>query len=123
MGTLDARPSHKAAIAVVILASVWTVSSALPWTDPGSPVWGRVDDHIAPLAVLAAIASDRPEETVDPRRDEHHGAVPAVVSLEAVTRSALIQLIRAVSLPASLIGISRLASGLVRRGPPLSFAT
>jgi hypothetical protein len=107
---------------VIILVSVWAVSSALPWAAAGSPVWGLVDAHIAPMAVLVAIASDRPDAAVDPKRSEHHGAVPAVISVEAGTRSALIHLVRAASLPGSLTGISRLASDLVRRGPPLSFA-
>ena len=124
MATLERQQPSNAAITVIILVSALAVASVtMPRTDPGSPVWDLVDDHIVPMAVLAALVWDRPDATADPRRSEHHGAVPAVISVEAGTRSALMKLIRAASFPAFLTGTSRLANGLALRGPPFTLPT
>ncbi len=75
------------------------------------------------MTVLAAIASDRPTTSLDAGRSDHPDVIPALVSAEAGTRSALLWLIGDVRIPVASIATSRLASGLVRRGPPFSFDT
>jgi hypothetical protein len=121
--TLDAQP-RSVVIALTLVVLVWANASlALPQTDAGFSARAPVDVRIAPMTVLAAIASDRPATTPAVRRSGHPDAIPAVISVEAGTRSALMQLTDDVPLPASSIATSRLAHGLVRRGPPLSFAT
>jgi hypothetical protein len=123
VGTLDAR-QRSAVTALIGVVLVWSVASlTLPRTDLGSLAADPVGARIGPMTMLAAIASDRPATTFGARRSEHLDAIPAVLSAEAGTRSALRWLIGDVRFPASLIAISRLASGVARRGPPFSFAT
>jgi hypothetical protein len=123
VGTLDAR-QRSAVTALIGVVLVWSVASlVLPRTDLGSLAADPVGARIGPMSILAAIASDRPATTLDAPRSEHPDAIPAVLSAEAGTRSALQWLIGDVRFPASLIATSRLASGMGRRGPPFSFAT
>jgi hypothetical protein len=106
VGTLDARP-RSAITALIGAFVVWSVVSLmLPRTDMRSFVQDPAGARFGPLIVLSAIASDRP-----------------TTSLDAGTRSALMWLIGDVRFPASSIAISRLAAGLVRRGPPPSLPT
>jgi hypothetical protein len=124
VGALDAQRPRSAVITAIVVVSVCAVASvATPRTDTMSFTWDLADVRIAPLTMLAAIASDRPAPTLGPQRSEHPGAIPAVISVEAVTRSAFAYLMRDVPGPRSRIATSRFASGLVRRGPPSSLAT
>jgi hypothetical protein len=120
---IDARP-RSAVAALISVVLVWSiVSLTLPRTDMRSFAQDPVGAWIGPTTVLATIASDRPTPTLDARRNEHPDVIPAIVSAEADTRSALLWLIGDVRLPTSLLTTLRLAAGLVRRGPPFSFAT
>jgi hypothetical protein len=123
VGTLEVRP-RSAVVAVIAVVVVWSVASLMvPRTDVGPSASDPVGARIGPMSVLAAIASDRPTMTLDAGRSEHPDTIPAVVSAEAGTRSALLWLIGDVRFPASLIATSRLAADVVRRGPPFFFAT
>jgi hypothetical protein len=124
VGTLDARP-RSAVTTLIGVILVWSVVSLtlLPRTHVGSFAEDPIGAKLGPLTVLVAIASDRPTTTLDARRSERPDAIPAVVSAEAGTRSALLSQFGDVRFPASSIATSRLAAVVVRRGPPLSFAT
>jgi hypothetical protein len=115
----------KSAVTMVIgVVLVWSLASlTLTQTDLGAFARDPVGARIGPMTVLEAIASDRPMTTFDARPSEHPDALPAVVSADAGTRSALLWVIGDVRLPASFIATSRLASGIARRGPPFSFVT
>lgn len=120
VGTLDVRP-RSAVTALIGVFVVWSVVSLmLPRTDMGSFTQDPAGARIGPMIVLSAIASDRPTTSLDAGRSPHPDAIPAVISAAAGTRSALLWLIGNVRFPASLIAMSRLATGLVRRGPPSS---
>lgn len=123
VGTLDAR-SRSVGSAFIAAALVWVVLSlALPRTDVSSVVRDPAGIRLGPMAALAVVASDRPTTSVGVRRGELPDVIPAVVSAAAGTRSALLWLIGDVRFPVSSITTSRLTTGLVRRGPPLSFRT
>jgi hypothetical protein len=120
---LDARPRNAMTVLIGILL-VWSVVSlTLPRTDVDAFAQDPVGVRIGPMIALVAIASDRPTARLDARQSEHPDAIPALLWAEAGTRSALLWLIGDVRFPASLIATSRLAADVVRRGPPLSFAT
>jgi len=120
MGTIDVR-RRSAVTALIGVFVVWTVVSLmLPRTDVGSFAQDPAGARIGPLTVLSAIASDRPTTSVDAARSEHPDAIPAVISAAAGTRSAFLWLIGNVRYPVSLIAMSRLAAGVLRRGPPSS---
>jgi hypothetical protein len=122
VGTLDARPRSAVTtlIGVVLVCSVALLP--LPRTDVGSFAEDPVGAILGPMSVLVAIASDWPT-TLETRRSEHPDAIPAVVSAEAGTRSALLWLFGDVRFPASSIATLRLAAVVVRRGPPFSSPT
>ena len=121
VGTLDARP-RSAVTALVGVVLVWSVVSlTLPRTDVESFVLDLAGARIGPMAVLAAIASDRPTTSLDTGRSQHPDVIPAVLSLEAGTRSALLWATWDVRVPVSSIATSRLAAGVSRRGPPPPF--
>ena len=123
VGTLDAR-SRSAVDAIIGVLLVWAVASlALPTADLRSFTFDPVGVRIGPLTLLAAIASDRPAASLDVRRDDHPEAIPAVVSAEAGTRAALSWVIRGMRFLASPMVRAPMATGLVRRGPPLLPAT
>jgi hypothetical protein len=122
VGTLDASP-RSAVTTLIGVVLVWSVALLmLPRADLGSFAEDPVGARLGPMAVVVAIASDRPT-TLDARRSEHADAIPAIVSVEAGTRSALLWLFGDARFPASLIATSRLAAVVVRRGPPFSFPT
>lgn len=121
--TIDARP-RCTVIVLISLVLVWALASfALPRIDVGAASANLVGERIGPMTDLVAIASDRPTTTIDDRRSEHLDSIPALVSAETVTRSALKWLIGDMRFPSSLIATSRLAAELVRRGPPFSLST
>ena len=118
MGTLDVR-SRGAVNAIIGVLLVWAVASlVLASADLRSITFDPVGARIGPMASLDAIASDRPTRSLDLRRNHHPDAIPAVVSVEAVTRAALLWVMRDVRFPASLMARSPLATGMGRRGPP-----
>lgn len=122
VGTLDVR-SRRAITVVIGVVLVWSVASlTLPRPDAGSFTGDPFGARIVPKTTLAAIASDRPTTSLDARRSEYLDVIPAVVSTEAGTRSALLWEIGDGRVLASSIATSPLATGLVRRGPPFSFA-
>jgi hypothetical protein len=117
-------PPRNAVTAFIGVVLVWSVVSlTLPRTDGKSFAQDPAGARIGPMTALVAIASDRPTTPLDARRSEHPDAIPALLSAEAGTRSALLWLIGDVRFPASLIATSRLAADVVRRGPPFSFPT
>ena len=117
---IDARP-RSAVTALISVVLVWSVVSlTLAATDVGSLVRGPAGARVGPMTSLVAIASDRPTTTFDAGYNGHPDAIPAVVSAEAVTRSALHPLIGDVRFPASSIATSRIATAVARRGPPPS---
>jgi hypothetical protein len=120
--TLDAR-ARSAFTALIGVVLVWAVASlTLPRTDLGSIARDPDGAWTGPITALEAIASDRPTAAFDARRSEHPDAIPAVISAEAGTRSALLWVIGDERFPPSSIATSRLADGVVRRGPPLFLA-
>jgi hypothetical protein len=123
VGTLDAR-SRSAVNAIIGVLLVWAVASLmLPAADLRSFTFDPVGARIGPMASLEAVASDRPTASLDLRRSDHPVAIPAVVSADAGTRAALLSVMRDVRFPTSLMAMSPLATGVVRRGPPLPFGT
>ena len=123
VGTLDAR-SRSAVNAIIGVLLVWAVASLmLPAADLRSFTFDPVGARIGPMASLEAIASDRPTASLDLRRSDHPVAIPAVVSADAGTRAALLSVMRDVRFPTSLMAMSPLATGVVRRGPPLPSGT
>jgi hypothetical protein len=101
---------------------VWSVVSlTLPRTDVESFVLDPAGARIGPMAVLAAIASDRPTTSLDTGRSGHPDVIPAVLSTEAGTRSALVWATWDVRVPVSSLATSRLTAGVSRRGPPSPF--
>jgi hypothetical protein len=121
VGTLDARP-RSAVTTLIGVVLVWSIASlTLPRSDVGSFAEDPVGARLGPMTELVAITSDRPTTTLDARRSEHPDAIPAVVSAEVGTRSALLWLFGDVRFPASSIATSRLAVVVLRRGPPFSF--
>jgi hypothetical protein len=124
VGTLDARPGSAVTALSGVVILVWAVSSLmLPRNGAESLATYPVGARIEPMTVLVAMASDRPARSLDARRVEHPDAIPALLSADAGTRSALLWLIGDVRFPASLIATSRLAADVARRGPPFSIAT
>ena len=118
MGTLDVR-SRGAVNAIIGVLLVWAVATlVLPAADLRSVTFDPAGARIGPLALLDAVASDRPTKTLDVRRNDRPDAIPAVLSAEAGTRAALLWTMRDVSFPASLMSVSPLATGVGRRGPP-----
>jgi len=118
VGTLDVR-SRGAVNAIIGVLLVWAVATLfLQAADLRSISFDPVGARIGPMASLDAIASDRPTRSLDARRNHHPDAIPAVVSAQAVTRAALLWVMRDVRFPASLMAISPLATGVGRRGPP-----
>ena len=101
---------------------VWSVAWLTLSGTVGSFAPDPVGARIGPMTMLATIASNRPTASLDARRSEHPEVVPALLLADAGTRSSLLWRIGDVSFPASSIATSRLASDVVRRGPPLSFA-
>jgi hypothetical protein len=95
----------------------------LPAADLRSFTFDPVGARIGPMASLEAVASDRPTASLDLRRSDHPVAIPAVVSADAGTRAALLSVMRDVRFPTSLMAMSPLATGVVRRGPPLPSGT
>ena len=123
VGTLDAR-SRSAVNAIIGVLLVWAVASLmLPAADLRSFTFDPVGARIGPMASLEAVASDRPTASLDLRRSDHPVAIPAVVSADAGTRAALLSVMRDVRFPTSLMAMSPLATGVVRRGPPLPSGT
>ena len=113
---------RRAVTALIVLASVVAVASLmLPNTDPGwftrDPVGARFD----PNTTLDAVASDRPTTALEAGRRGYPNTSTGVVESNVGSRFALPRLAEDVFFPASLIAASGLASGLVGRGPPLSF--
>jgi hypothetical protein len=121
VGTLEAR-SRNAVTALIGVVLVWSLASlTLPRADIGSLARGPADTAwVGSITDLAAIASDRPTTTLDARRSEHPHVIPSVLSAEAMTRSALLWLTGDVRFPASLIALSLIAAGVLRRGPPFA---
>jgi hypothetical protein len=123
VGTLDAR-SRNAVNAIIGVLLVWAVASLmLPAADLRSFTFDPVGARIGPMASLEAVASDRPTASLDLRRSDHPVAIPAVVSADAGTRAALLSVMRDVRFPTSLMAMSPLATGVVRRGPPFLSGT
>jgi hypothetical protein len=123
VGTLDAR-SRSAVNTIIGVLLVWAVASLmLPAADLRSFTFDPVGARIGPMASLEAVASDRPTASLDLRRSDHPVAIPAVVSAHAGTRTALQSVMRDVRFPTSLMAVSPLATGLVRRGPPFPSGT
>ena len=123
VGTLDAR-SRSAVNAIIGVLLVWAVASLmLPAADLRSFTFDPVGARIGPMASLEAVASDRPTASLDLRRSDHPVAIPAVVSADAGTRAALLSVMRDVRFPTSLMAMSPLATGVVRRGPPFPSGT
>ena len=123
VGTLDAR-SRSAVNAIIGVLLVWAVASLmLPAADLRSFTFDPVGARIGPMASLEAVASDRPTASLDLRRSDRPVAIPAVVSADAGTRAALLSVMRDVRFPTSLMAMSPLATGVVRRGPPLPSGT
>lgn len=123
VGTLDTR-SRSAVNAIIGVLLVWAVASLmLPAADLRSFTFDPVGARIGPMASLEAVASDRPTASLDLRRSDHPVAIPAVVSADAGTRAALLSVMRDVRFPTSLMAMSPLATGVVRRGPPLPSGT
>jgi len=118
VGTLDAR-SRTALNAVIGVLLVWAVASlTLPSADLRSFTFDPVGARIGPMTSLEAVASDRPTASLDIRRNDRPDVIPAVASAEAVTRAALLWVIRDVRFPMSLMALSPLALGVTHRGPP-----
>ena len=123
MGTLDVR-SRGAVNAIIGVLLVWAVASlVLPAADLRSITFDPVGARIGPMASLDAIASDRPTRSLDLRRNHHPDAIPALVSVDALTRAALLWVMRDVHFPASLMARSPLSTGVGRRGPPFLAGT
>jgi hypothetical protein len=119
--TLDVRP-RSAVTALVGVVLAWSVVSlTLPRTDVGSFVEDLAGARIGPMTLLVAIASDRPTAPLDAARTEHPDVIPAVLSTDAGTRTALLWAIGVLGVPVSSIATSRLAAGVSRRGPPSPF--
>jgi hypothetical protein len=118
VGTLDVR-SRDAVNAIIGLLLVWAVAAlVLPAADLRSITFDPVGAGIGPMAVLDAVASDRPIRTLDVRRNDRPDAIPAILAAEAGTRAALHWIMRDVRFPASLMSGSPLATGVGRRCPP-----
>jgi hypothetical protein len=119
VGTLDAR-SRTAVNAMIGVLLAWAVASLmLPSADLRSFTFDPVGARIGPMTSLDAVASDRPTTSLDIRRNDGPDVIPAVASIEAGTRAALLWVIRDVRFPMSLVATSPLAAGVTRRGPPL----
>lgn len=122
METIES-PSRNIATALIGIVLVWAAASLVAPGAASSLAPDPAGARIGPLTVYAAIAYNRPTTTLDAKASEHPHAIPGLLSADTTTRSALLRAIGDMHFPTSSIAASRLASDVLRRGPPSSYAT